>query len=55
MRDTGRTLLFAVVVAAVLGFAAGWFARARLYPTPRERAERAAEEFRRGLEDLGGR
>lgn len=50
-----RTITLAVLVAAILGFAAGWFARARYYPTAEERTERALEKFKEGLRELGGR
>jgi hypothetical protein len=51
--NPGRTLLVAVVLAAVLAFAAGWFARAALRPTAQDRLDRAGEDLRRGLRDLG--
>lgn len=50
-----RTILLVVVLAAGAGFAAGWFARARYYPTAEERTERAMEKFKEGLRELGGR
>jgi hypothetical protein len=48
-----RTFILVFVVAAVLGFAGGWYARARYYPTAEERTERAMEKFKEGLRELG--
>jgi hypothetical protein len=51
-RQRGSTLLVAVLLAAVVGFAAGWFVRAREAPTPEERAHQAAEHLKKSLEAL---
>jgi hypothetical protein len=48
-----RTLFLVFLVAVVLGFAAGWYARARYYPSAEERTERAMEKFKEGLRELG--
>ncbi len=50
-----RKIVIVVLLSAGLGFAAGWLARARYYPTAEERTERAMEKFREGLRELGGR
>jgi hypothetical protein len=39
-------------VAALLGFAAGWYVRAELYPTAEDKLERAKKDFERGLDEL---
>ncbi len=53
MPAPGRTLLVAVVLAAVLGFAAGWLAHATVRPGARERFDRAGDELRKGFRELG--
>jgi hypothetical protein len=47
-----RTLLVAVLVAAALGFAGGWWVRARSAPTVEERTREAAAHLRKSLEAL---
>ncbi len=47
-----RTLVIAIVVAAVLGFAAGWYARVCAEPTLESRAHEAAETVRGRVRDL---
>ena len=51
MTSTSRALLVAAVAAAVIGFAAGWFARVLTEPTPESRAHEAAESVRSKLRD----
>jgi hypothetical protein len=46
-------VLFAVVVSALLGFAAGWAARTLTWPTAEDRAEEAARELRDRIRSLG--
>jgi hypothetical protein len=48
-----RAILFAVVVSAMLGFAAGWLARTWSWPTAEDRAHEAAEELRERIRSLG--
>jgi hypothetical protein len=48
-----RPVLFAVVVSALLGFAAGWVARTLTWPTAEDRAEEAARELRDRIRSLG--
>jgi hypothetical protein len=51
MTSTSRALLVAAVTAAIIGFAAGWFARVLTEPTVESRANEAAESFRSKLRD----
>lgn len=46
MTATQRALLTAAVVAAIIGFAAGWFARVWTEPTVESKATEAAETIR---------
>jgi hypothetical protein len=52
MTSTNRALLAAAVVAAVIGFAAGWFARVWTEPTVESRAHDAAETIREKFRKL---
>ncbi len=47
-----RVLLFALLVAVALGVALGWFARARLHPSPESRAQEALEGLREQAREL---
>jgi hypothetical protein len=49
----GRNLLVAVVIAAVLGFAAGWFARRAQEDTFEKRLDRAARDVEDRLRGVG--
>jgi hypothetical protein len=46
MNPRRRALLWAVVVAVGLGFAAGWFARVLWAPTPEGRARDLVDEMK---------
>ena len=52
MTSRDRTILLAAVTAAVLGFAAGWFARVWTEPTLESRAHDAAERVRDRFREL---
>jgi hypothetical protein len=52
MRYERRLLLVAVVVAALLGFAAGWLVRHARQPSLEQRAKEAAEELRHRTEEF---
>ena len=52
MDRTQRNLLVAVVVAAVLGFAAGWLARTWSEPTIEERAHDTVRGAEKRLHDF---
>jgi hypothetical protein len=45
-------ILTVAAVAALLGFAAGWYVRAELYPSAEDKLERAKKDFERGLNEL---
>jgi hypothetical protein len=46
-RPAGRgAIVWAIVIAVILGFALGWFARLRMTPTPESRAHDALERIR---------
>jgi uncharacterized membrane protein YccC len=44
--DRRRLVVLAVLLAALLGFVAGWLARVWSTPTPEERAHDAVEDLR---------
>jgi Na+/H+-dicarboxylate symporter len=46
MRKEQRSLVWAVVIAAVLGVGVGWFARKWYQPSPEQRAHETADEIR---------
>jgi hypothetical protein len=48
-----RTLVVAVIVAAVIGFATGWFARVWSEPTPGSRMREATEDLRERVRSFG--
>ncbi|BDG02156.1 DUF1049 domain-containing protein [Anaeromyxobacter oryzae] len=52
MTPSQRALLAASVAAALIGFAAGWFARVWTEPTVESRAHDAAETLRGKLHEL---
>jgi hypothetical protein len=47
-----RTLLVAIVVAALVGFASGWYARLHVEPTIESRMHDAAESVREKVRDV---
>lgn len=47
-----RTLLVAVIVAMIVGFAAGWYARIYRQPTVESRAQDAARSIRERVNEL---
>ncbi len=52
MTPAQRTVLVAVVTAAVLGFAGGWFARTWSEPTVEDRAHEAVKGARERLREF---
>ncbi len=50
--DSRRVLLWAIAVAAALGFAFGWYARIWYAPSPESRARQKAEELRERVHEL---
>ncbi len=52
MTSTARRLLVAVVVAAVLGFAVGWYARVWSEPTVESRMHDAAEKLNQKAREI---
>ncbi len=52
MRSRERRLLVAVVIAAGLGFAAGWFTRVWTQPTMEDRMRDAAHEIEESFRRL---
>ncbi len=44
--DTRRTLVWAILIAGMLGFAAGWLTRVWTAQTPESRARDAVERMR---------
>jgi hypothetical protein len=44
--EARRALLWAVVIAAILGVGVGWFARKWYHPSAEERAREEAEKIR---------
>jgi Tfp pilus assembly protein FimT len=53
MSSTNRALLTAAVVAALIGFAAGWFARVWSEPTVESKMNEAAGSIREKVRELG--
>jgi hypothetical protein len=53
VNPTQRTLLVAVIVSAVIGFTAGWFARIWSEPTVESRMRSATEELQERARKLG--
>ncbi len=49
---TVRMLIVAVVAAAILGFAAGWWGRIWTEPTPESRAHDAAEQIKERVHQM---
>ncbi len=52
MKRSTLMLLVALLLAAAVGFGAGWWARDRTFDTPERRAQRAAEHLRDAFRDL---
>lgn len=55
MRYGRRQLVVASVIAALLGFGAGWLVQHARQPSIEERAKEAAEELRKRTEEKLGR
>jgi hypothetical protein len=53
MKPRERRLLVAVVIAAMLGFAAGWFMRVWTQPTVEDRMRDAAHQIQESFRRLG--
>lgn len=51
-RDGRRTLVWALLAAALAGFAFGWYARIWSEPSPESRAHDAAEKIRDRVRQL---
>ncbi len=47
-----RTLLVSIIIAAVIGFAAGWYTRLHSEPTLESRMREAAESVREKVHDV---
>jgi hypothetical protein len=52
MRTQRRALLWAIVIAAIVGVGVGWFARKWYHPTAEERAREQAEDIRERIREL---
>jgi hypothetical protein len=50
--DRRRLVALALLVAAILGFIAGWLARVWSRPTPEQRAHEAVEDLRDRVREL---
>ncbi len=53
MRPRERRLLMAVVIAAALGFATGWFLRVWTEPTVEDRMRDAAHQIQESFRRMG--
>jgi hypothetical protein len=50
--DSRRFLFWALLVAAAIGFACGWWARIWTQPTPESRAREAADRIRDRVREM---
>jgi uncharacterized membrane protein YqiK len=51
-REAHRALLWAIVIAAILGIGVGWFARKWYHPSAEDRARERAEQIRDRIREM---